>query len=128
MGKQEKAIELLTKAVSLLPPGEGLWARGRSCGHDRAYFLYPMALAFFRAGDMAIAQQEFEKINRLTFSRYLCGDLYAKSFYMLGQIHERLGNKKQARAKYLKFLDLWKNADPGIAEVDDARTRLGSLK
>jgi tetratricopeptide (TPR) repeat protein len=126
-GDQERAIERLSKAVSLLPPGQGLSPAGQRFRRYDASFLYPLALAYFRAGDLEKARREYEEITRMTYGRYLSGDLYAKSFHMLGQVYERLGNKKQARANYQKFLDLWKNADPGRPEVEDAKKRLAAL-
>jgi len=47
---------------------------------------------------------------------------------MLGKIFEQKGWKGKAIEHYEKFLDLWKDADPGIAEVEDARKRLAGSK
>lgn len=56
------------------------------------------------------------------------GSIYAKSFYMLGKICEQQGSTAKAIENYEKFLDFWKDADPGLAEVEDAQKRLVALK
>ena len=63
----------------------------------------------------------------LHFTRFRNGDFYAKSFLMLGKIYEQLGDTAKAIEHYEKFLDLWKDADPGIAAVEDAKERLAKL-
>jgi tetratricopeptide (TPR) repeat protein len=84
--------------------------------------------AHYKSGDLESARDQFEWITRMTYHRKEYGDIYAKSFYMLGRIFEDLGNERKALENYEKFLDLWKNADPGLPEVDDARTRLAAVK
>ncbi len=66
--------------------------------------------------------------EELTTGRLWLGDLYAKSFYMLGKIYEKKEMTKEARENYEKFLELWKDADPGIIEVSIAKKRLASLQ
>jgi tetratricopeptide (TPR) repeat protein/predicted Ser/Thr protein kinase len=114
-----RAIEFLEKAVQLLPYGPF---------EKDAWFIDTLAEAYFRAGDLPKARGQYEHITKLTVGRLIYGDVYARSFYHLGQIDEKLGDKAAARANYQKFLDFWKNADPGRPEVADARTRLTSLR
>ncbi len=116
------AIEEFKKALSLLP-----FQHDAIYGENQAIFFDSLALAYYRTGDLETAREEYEKITKLTTGRLGDGDIYAKSFYMLGKIHEEKGDATKAIEHYEKFLDLWKDADPGIAEVEDARTRLGRI-
>ena len=93
-----------------------------------AYIYDFLGQAYYRSGDLEKARSAYEKILTLTTGRNSFGDIYAKSFYMLGKIAEQQGDKARAAENYRKFLDLWKDADPGLPEVDDARKRLAGLK
>jgi len=121
-GHGSQAIELLTRAASRLSHENGF------PGEEHALFIERVALAYFGSGDFNKAGAEYRKIKALTTGRLSFGDIYARSFYMLGRIAEQNGDKTSARESYAKFLDLWKDADPGLPEVDDAKKRLAGLK
>jgi hypothetical protein len=93
----------------------------------RTIFLFSMAEAHFRAGMMDKAQQTCKILTGLTIGRHHWGELYVKAFYMRGQIYEEQEKMKDAVAHYRKFLELWKDADPDIPVLSDARTRLNHL-
>jgi len=115
-----KAINYFNKAISLLRYPSSLRER-------HAFYMNYLALAYYESGDLDKAQEEYERITALTNGRLYYGDIYAKSFYMLGRIYEQQGDTAKAIEHYQKFLTLWKNADPGIAEVEDAKKRLAGL-
>ena len=70
------------------------------------------------------ARETYEKITTLTVGRLSWGATYARSYYQLGLIAEKQGDQARARENFTKFLELWKNADPGQPEVTDAKKRL----
>ncbi len=114
-----KALEYLKSAVESLPYGPL---------EKDASFLDSLALAYYKSGDLEKARETYEKITSLTLGRLLSGDIFAKSFYMLGKIYEQKGQKEKAIENYKKFLDLWKDADPSQPEVEDAKKSLAGLK
>ncbi len=93
----------------------------------RLLFADAMGTAFHHSGDLNSARLEYEKIVSLNFGRRDYGDIFSKSYYQLGKISEQQGKKAEAAEYYRKFLDFWKNADPGRPEVTDARKRLAAI-
>jgi tetratricopeptide (TPR) repeat protein len=120
----EDAKKYQIQALSLLP-FPGYWAQRYD---DHAVFYNALASTYVQAGELDKAQEQYEKIASLTEGRLSFGIIYAKSYYRLGQIFEQKGWKGKAIEHYEKFLDLWKDADPGLPEVEDARKLLAGLK
>ena len=120
-GNWAAAIDRLKKAAARLPH------ENAALSDEQALYFEPLALAYFKSGDLESARGQYEKITALTTGRARYNDIYARSFYMLGRIAEQKGDKAAARAQYEKFLSLWKDADPGLPEVADARRRLAGL-
>jgi tetratricopeptide (TPR) repeat protein len=112
-----KAIDLFTRVYEMQGSQWG-WL------DEHAYILSNLASAYYLNGELEKAKKEYEKILALTTGRLAYGDLYVKSYYMIGKIHEQQGNTVKAMESYRKFLELWKDADPDIPEVEDAKLRL----
>jgi serine/threonine protein kinase/tetratricopeptide (TPR) repeat protein len=115
------AIESFKKALSLLPHPVDFIT-------DHGLYRYYLALAYHESGDLPAARDEFEGLVGLIPGRNTYGDLYAESYYKLGRIYQQQGNSAKAVENYEKFLDLWKDADPGLPQVEDARKRAVALK
>jgi tetratricopeptide (TPR) repeat protein len=115
------ALEHYQKALPLLP-------HQYATNNEHALFYDALASAYYQAGNLETAQKEYEEIQSLTIARLYYGDIYAKSFYWLGRIHDQKGRPQKAKDYFLKFLFLWKDADTGLPELEDARKRLAGLK
>lgn len=103
-GNVSRAVERSYAALSLLPHQAA--DHYIPLGEDHALFYEPLARAYFGSGDLEKARETYEKIKSLTSGRIHFGDIYAKSFYMLGRIFEKQGKKAEASASCQRFHDL----------------------
>jgi len=115
IGELEKAEELLGTFSTTLPFWE--W---------QALYHEALGRAYFMGKKLKKAEEEYRKIASTGIYR-LMPETWVQSFYWLGRIAEERGKKGRAREHYTKFLDFWKNADPGLPIVEDAKKRLSAL-
>lgn len=84
---------------------------------------------YMEAGKLGEAVTLFEKaMNQYDENRALSPMEAIKAHYHLGLAYEQSGWHDKAIEQYETFLDIWKNADSGIVQIDDAKERLASLK
>ncbi|MCK4818356.1 tetratricopeptide repeat protein, partial [bacterium] len=90
---------------------------------------YMLGRAYLRSGRLGESVNQFEKtINRYDASGISVVTMAVKIHYYLGQAYEASGWNDKAIEQYETFLNIWKDADPGIEEVEDTKSRLARLK
>jgi len=125
-GFPDKAITVFQETA--LPVPSGMQRAISLIKYNAPSFKDVLARAYLKKGDVDRAITEYEKI--VTFdpnsrARFL---VHPELHYRLAKLYEQKGRKDKAKAQYERFLDLWKDADPGRPEVEDARKRLAGLK
>ena len=124
-GKPQEAISLLEKAPPriLISLSYGPYV----VAYNFPFLKDTLARAYEQNREIDKAIAEYE---RLTTFGPKSGEpflIHPRYHYRLAKLYEQKGLKAKAAERYQRFLDLWKDADPGLPEVEDARRRLAGL-
>jgi tetratricopeptide (TPR) repeat protein len=93
--------------------------------------LPPLAQAYDLSGQPDSAIAVFERyVNASVATRMGTDEWYlAGTHKRLGELYEAKGDRQNAMSHYLKFIDLWKDADPELQpKVAEVRARIARLK
>jgi len=118
----DAAIRSLKQAEATLVPNT--FTRGVLAGNVEVWF--QLGAAYLAAGNGAEATAYFERIVFSGAQRVFSPIEYVRSFYFLGQISEKQGNRDKARENYRRFLEYWKDGDIDRDKVADAQTKLAT--
>ena len=92
-------------------------------------YRFYLGKAYVKAGRLGEAVTEFEKLLSTYDINTVFNPIWVvKAHYLLGIAYEKSSWNAKAIEQYEEFLDIWKNADPGIPEVADAKERVMRLK
>jgi tetratricopeptide (TPR) repeat protein len=90
---------------------------------------FMLARAYLKSGKLDRAVAHMEKLlSKYDDSRASLGVWSVKTHYLLGLAYEQSGWNSKAIEQYEEFLEIWKDSDPGIPELEDAKQRLAALK
>jgi eukaryotic-like serine/threonine-protein kinase len=122
-----KAIESLQTTI---PYELGNATEGGSeflLGAGNLYPTYVHGLAYLAAHQGPEAAREFQKILNHR-GIVLCDPIGALAHLQLGRAYELSGDKSKAASAYEEFLVLWKDADPDIPILKQARAEYAKLR
>ena len=91
------------------------------------YTLEALAVANLRLRRTAEAIARFEDLLKQDQLGEEGQDAWILAHYEVGKLYEETDDTVKARERYEQFLEIWKNADPEIRVVADARARLARL-
>jgi tetratricopeptide (TPR) repeat protein len=124
-GSPDQAIEIFENIV--YPPVPNLQLE--SIGPDNWPFIKDtLPRAYLKKGDIDGAIAEYERMIVFDPKGQDRRLIHPKYRYLLGKLYEEKGEVAKAIEQYEAFLELWKDADPGLPELEDAKKRLASLQ
>jgi tetratricopeptide (TPR) repeat protein len=123
-GNLEECISYCEKELVSNTPG---WAINDMFNYNFPFLRDVLARAYQQSGEIEKAIAEYERLTTFdpdSRNRLL---IHPKNYFRLAKLYEQQGDTAKAIENYEKFLDLWKDADSGTAELEDAKKRLAGL-
>jgi TolB-like protein/Tfp pilus assembly protein PilF len=88
-----------------------------------------IAETYLRQKNFKAAIQEYSRITDSQKGyRQVDEYMWAKRHYKMASAYEKMNDLARAKKEYESFLRLWKDADPDIPEITDAKKRLDALR
>ena len=112
-GQLDQALEALTMAYNY---------------QENNYFLESLAQVHVKRGEPDKAILRYEELIKRRQLGWEAQEYWILAHYHLGRLYEEKGERDKASQYYQDFLNIWKEADPDIPMLIEARNRLAELQ